>query len=222
MWRVLAVTAEREYFSKNKKKNQHPKPATSQRSVVQKYIDQSYFYLVHQCLWIRKLAFLFGLVSFLEDAAKSAFAACTPGTSFGMCKISTDVSRHRLESCSHSNLITYFLVSLTWTVCSPVIQPDICWGNSLFGFHSSSPQSYHKWNHRITSCCIKIFLWKKRKFCIFPLILLKESSLSVERRGKTVTENREETWTWILLGLSRFMLFILPALRKILGRGTTS
>lgn len=116
-------------------KNHHTKTNHPTKECCAKICKRDYFYLVHQCLWIRKLAFLSGLASFPEDAA-SAFAACTPGTAFGMCKISVDMSRHCLESCcSCSGLITYFLVSLTWTACSPITQPVICWGNSLRGLH---------------------------------------------------------------------------------------
>lgn len=119
-----------------------------------------------------------------------------------MCKISIDMSRHRLESCSRSDLITYFWVSLTRPACSPVTQQDFCRRNSLFGFHPQHPPkailSEIEWLH-ITSK----YFWGREK--MFSSMCLKESSQL--REGRKQWEKTERKHNWILLGLFRLILF---------------
>lgn len=108
---------------------------------MQKYLDKSYFYLVHQWLWIWKLAFPVWVSSLLRRCCK-VWLHCLHTWHFLWNVQDFDMSRHHLKSCSCSDLIKHFLVSLTWTVCSP--------DKHLLG-------KFTTWNtHTVISCCIKI------------------------------------------------------------------
>lgn len=168
-----------------KKKTTH---ITPQRSVVQKYIEK--LFLSYPSMPLNDQTGIPAGVSFLLRGCCKVCFHCLHTWRF-LWNVQ-DLNRH-VETSSGELLPfwpNYIFLGIANTAsllsCNPagLLQEKF----TVWVSPPASPQSYPKWN-RVTSYYLKIFL-RERENVLFNM---SEGKFPIERREKTVRENREET-----------------------------
>lgn len=145
--------------------------SSTHRAALHKSTQTSSFFLLHQSLWISKLAFQLGLVFFSEDTAERAVCLHTWCLLWNVQDLNLRVEALSAELFwPHST----FSAIVSEDSSAPVTR-DTCWGNSLLGLHIPTAAignitellhatSEHCWGKETTSRPSPQYFWKK-----FPL-----------------------------------------------------